>query len=64
MSKIMEIVDGSLSIINDSLKVITTTNLNVYYGLFLALTAYCVVRYMNSPWRSVPPGPKGKIHTI
>jgi hypothetical protein len=32
---------------------------HVYVALGVALAAYSTVRYVTSPWRKVPPGPRG-----
>ena len=44
---------GTLS--HDSL----SQSLTLRLGLFVALAIILVARYVRSPWRKVPPGPKG-----
>ncbi|THH10179.1 hypothetical protein EW146_g8452 [Bondarzewia mesenterica] len=34
-------------------------NKSLSVSLLIALTVFCTVRYIRSPWRKLPPGPKG-----
>lgn len=37
----------------------TSTSTRAAFVVFLGVAAFSVVRYVNSPWRKLPPGPAG-----
>ena len=38
---------------------VTRSHLIVYLGIVLGLALTLTVRYLRSPWRRLPPGPRG-----
>lgn len=62
METLTGIIDLPLAFSYGDRNVLFTSSPIVCYGLLLTLTIFCAVRYMNSPWRSLPPGPRGKLH--